>query len=160
MLSLLPVAGLILKGLHSPHPVFMVTYFISGRERQRQRETKSWEQWLALRSPLAIINPMIDVSFSTFPTLHREEQRKCYLTFYYWCKVTMAKTRKSSPPLSFIASLGSTFQSIDLLKALIPISIKRLFLSGSPGGLFQTNFRDLPLKFLDQLAWDDSKNLY
>lgn len=63
----------------------------------------------------------------------------------------MAKTRKSSPPLSFIASLGSTFQSIDLLKALIPISIKRLFLSGSPGGLFQTNFRDLPLKFLDQL---------
>lgn len=74
---------------------------ISGREIQRQRETKSWEPWPALRFPLAIINPMIDVSFSTFPTLHREEQRKCYLTFYYWCKVSMSKTRKPSPSIFF-----------------------------------------------------------
>lgn len=82
MPSLLPIAGLILKGVHSPHPVFVGTYFISGRERER--ETKSWEQWPALQSPLAIINPMMDASFSTFPTLQREEQRKFYLTFYYY----------------------------------------------------------------------------
>lgn len=130
MSSLLPVASLILKGVHSPHPVFVLTYFVSGRERQRQGETKSWEQWSALRSPLAIINPVIDASFSTFPTLHGDEQRKFYLTFYYWFKVSMSKTCKPSLSVFFHhfawvhISAHWPAESIDSHQYQMPLSVR------------------------------------